>query len=261
MKIDLKCGDCLEEMKKMQNEIIDLTITSPPYDNLRTYNGNYEFDFVNIAKELYRITKKGGVVVWIVNDATINGSETGTSFKQALYFKEIGFNLHDTMIWKKISPFTHKNRYISNFEYMFILSKGKPKTTNIIFDRKNKWAGVKVHGTLQQKNDGRLTEINGKKKNRVVKEYGARFNVWEIPPDKNNKTGHPAVFPINLVKDHLLSWSNEGDLILDCFMGSGTTGVVCKKLNRNFIGIEIDESYFNIAKKRIEEAKEQITLF
>ena len=122
--------DCIEGMKKLESEIIDLTITSPPYDNLRKYNG-YSFDFENIAKELYRTTKKGGVAAWVVNDSTVKGSETGTSFKQALFFKEIGFNLHDTMIFAKNNPvpLTH-NRYEQQFEYMFILSKGKPKTFN-----------------------------------------------------------------------------------------------------------------------------------
>lgn len=249
--IQLLKGDCKELLKTLDDNSIDLTVTSPPYDNLRLYNG-YSFDFENIAKELYRVTKKGGVIVWIVNDSTINGSESGTSFRQALYFKEIGFNLHDTMIWQKISPFTHKNRYIADFEYMFILSKGKPKTANLICDRKNKWAGTQVHGTLQQKNDGQLVTINGKGK-RIIKEYGARYNVWNIPAEKNNKTGHPAVFPIRLVKDHIITWSEENDIVLDCFMGSGTTALACKELNRQFIGMEIDDTYFNIAKERINE--------
>lgn len=151
----LWCGDCLELMKNIPDGSIDLTVTSPPYDNLRTYNGNisqWSFEkFQEIAKELYRATADGGVVVWVVNDATIKGSETGTSFRQALWFKEIGFNLHDTMIWEKISPFQHKNRYIQNFEYMFVLSKGKPKTANLIQDRKNKYSGTKIHGTDRQK--------------------------------------------------------------------------------------------------------------
>lgn len=250
-------GDCLEVMKQIPDKSVDLTVTSPPYDNLRTYNGNvnqwcYE-KFQGIANELYRITKDGGVIVWVVNDATINGSETGSSFRQALYFKEIGFNLHDTMIWQKNSPFTHKNRYIADFEYMFVLSKGKPKTANIICDRKNKWSGTKVHGTLQQTNNGVLVAINGKDK-RSIKEFGARYNIWDIPAEKNNKTGHPAVFPLRLAQDHIVSWSNEGDTILDCFMGSGTTGIAAKNLNRNFIGIELDEKYFEIAKNRIETA-------
>lgn len=250
-------GDCVQLMKQLPNEYVDLTVTSPPYDELRQYGGtNWDFEiFKRVADELYRVTKQGGVVVWIVNDATKNGSETGTSFRQALYFKEIGFNLHDTMIWQKISPFTHKNRYIADFEYMFVLSKGKPKTANIIQDRKNKWAGTKVHGTIQQQNDGKLVEINGKKKGRVVKEFGARLNIWDMPGDKTNKTGHPAVFPINLVKDHIITWSNEEDVVLDTFMGSGTTCVAALQTNRNYIGFEINPDYYEIAKKRISQAE------
>lgn len=250
--------DCLLTMKRMQDNSIDLVVTSPPYDNLREYNG-FSFDFENIAKELYRVMKEGGVVVWIVADATINGSETGTSFRQALYFMECGFNLHDTMIWEKISPFTFPDRYISNFEYMFVLSKGKPKTTNLICDRKNLWGGVPVHGTLRQTGDD-LTTINGKGK-RMVKEYGARLNTWNIPAEKNNKTGHPAVFPERLVGDHIKTWSNEGDIVYDPFLGSGTTALVSIKSNRHYIGSEISAEYFDIASKRISNESAQLKLF
>jgi len=248
-------GDCLDELPKIFDKSIDLIITSPPYDNLRDCNNssNWNFDiFKNIANKLQKVLKQGGVIVWIVNDATINGSETGTSFKQALYFKEIGLNLHDTMIWQK-ETFTSvgsiKTRYAPVFEYMFVLSKGKPKKFNSIKDRKNINAGKKIHGTIRQKN-GQTKPVSSNGQN--IKEYGIRFNVWKINSEKSNKTNHPAVFPINLIEDHIKTWSNEKDLILDCFMGSGTTGVACKNLNRKFIGIEKDDKYFNIAKQRIE---------
>ena len=245
--------DCLNIFPKILNESIDLIITSPPYDNMRDYNNssiwNFEI-FKNIAKELQRVLKEGGIIVWIVNDTTNKGSETGTSFKQALYFKEINLNLHDTMIWQKeTNPFTHKNRYINIFEYMFVFCKGKLKTANLIKDRKNKHGGTKVHGTQRERNGSvRLPTRMGKE----IKEYGSRFNVWQINTDKKNKTNHPAVFPIELVQDHIKTWSNENDTVLDCFMGSGTTGLACKKLNRKFIGIEKDKKYFDIAKNRIE---------
>ena len=250
-------GDCLELMKNIPDGSVDLAVTSPPYDNLRTYNGNIEQwnfgKFKEIAKELYRVTANGGVVVWVVGDATIKGSETGTSFRQALHFMDCGFNLHDTMIWHKISPFQHKNRYISSFEYMFVLSKGKPKTANIICDRKNKWAGTQIHGTERQAS-GKTKNLSDVQKSKKVKEYGARYNIWDITPCKSNKTGHPAVFPEQLANDHIISWSNEGDTVLDCFMGSGTTGKMAVLNNRRFIGIELDKGYFNIAKERIEKA-------
>ena len=248
-------GDCLEVMKNIPNNSIDLVVTSPPYDNLRSYNGNIEqwcFDkFKKIANELFRVTKDGGVVVWIVGDSTIKGSETGSSFKQALYFKECGFNIHDTMIWQKISPFQHHNRYIPAFEYMFVFSKGKPKTANIIKDRKNKYANQKVHGTERQRN-GKTKPLSDVQKSKVVKEYGSRLNIWDISNEKKNKTGHPAVFPEQLAHDHIITWSNENEIVLDPFMGSGTTGVACINTNRKFVGIEIDDTYFETAKKRIE---------
>jgi DNA modification methylase len=247
--IDLHLGDCLEVMKSLPEKSIDLTVTSPPYDNLRTYNG-YSFDFEGIAKELYRVTKDGGVVVWVVGDATVNGSETGTSFKQALYFKEIGFNLHDTMIYEKDGiAFPDKNRYQQSFEYMFVLSKGKPKTLNLINDRKNVSFGRKVTGT-ERNADG--TTRKASCFGNPIKEFGIRWNVWRIASTKGNvKTGHPAMFSESLAHDHIVSWSNEGNTVLDCFLGSGTTGKMAKQLNRSFIGIEISKEYFEIAKGRI----------
>lgn len=260
MNAQIFCGDCLEIMKGIPDGSVDLTVTSPPYDNLRTYNGNidqWNFDkFKDIAKELYRVTANGGIVVWIVADATIKGSETGTSFRQALYFMDCGFNLHDTMIWEK-PTFTATGslavRYAPVFEYMFAFSKGKPKTFNPIKDKPNVSAGTKIHGTIRQKN-GRT-----KKQSCIGNEiqlFGQRHNVWKICPEKSNKNRkHPAVFPEQLAKDHIISWSNEGDTVLDCFMGSGTTGVACINTNRKFIGIELDPTYFETAKKRLEEAE------
>ena len=248
--------DCIEIMDLLiaEGSQVDLTVTSPTYDDLRDYEKSlvWNFDvFKKVAQRLYNITKEGGVVVWVVGDKTIKGSESGTSFKQALYFKEIGFNLHDTMIWYKGScPFTDKTRYYQSFEYMFILSKGKPKCFNPIQDRKNKWSGTKVHGTLRQSN-GTLVKPSGVKKGREVKEYGYRFNVWEVSPERNNTTGHPAVFSEKLAQDHILSWSNEDDTVLDCFMGSNTTGKMALLNNRKFIGIEKVEDYFEISKQRI----------
>lgn len=243
----IKCGDCVELMKELPECFVDLTVTSPPYDNLRTYNG-FEWDFEETAKELYRITKEGGVVVWIVNDATIKGNETGSSFKQALFFKEIGFNLHDTMIWiKDGGGAVGSNKcYTQNFEYMFVLSKGTPKTINLIRDKVNLSFGVDKSGVGRRNPDG-TKKIETRK---PAKEFSKRNNWWYVPPQKGN--GHPAVFPEQLANDHILTWSNDGDVVLDPFMGIGGAGVSCKNLNRDFIGMELDENYFEIAKKRIE---------
>ena len=257
--IDLRCGDCLDVMKTIPDNSVDLTVTSPPYDNLRTYNGNidqWNFDkFKEIAKELHRVTADGGVVVWIVADATIKGSETGTSFRQALWFMECGFNLHDTMIYKKtkfppIDP-TTAYRYTGCFEYMFVFSKGKPKCCNYIKE-KCKHAGKKAVSYQRSENDKLRYDRKEKTKNHVVNDYKIKCNVWEYA--SCSVKGHPAPFPEKLAEDHIISWSNEGDTVLDCFMGSGTTGKMAVLNNRHFIGIELDEGYFNIAKKRIEEA-------
>ena len=240
-------GDCLEKLKELEDVSIDLTVTSPPYDNLRTYNG-YTFDFEGIAKELYRVTKQGGVVVWVVGDQTVNGSETGTSFKQALYFKEIGFNLHDTMIYQKKSCYAHdprNKRYKSIFEYMFVLSKGTPKTYNEIKDEPNIHAGKLYKGGKGRDKKGNLR----KSIEFVIPDFQARYNIWKIPTD--HKSHHPAIFPEKLTEDHILSWSNEGDIVLDPMAGSGTTLKMAKKNNRNYIGIEISPEYIEIINKRL----------
>lgn len=257
-------GDCLEKMKDIPDGSVDLVVTSPPYDNLREYNNNIdewnEKKWSNIIQDIFRVMKQGGVVVWVVSDATMEGSESGTSFKQALWARECGFNLHDTMIWYKDAfTFPSPTRYHQCFEYMFVWSKGQPKTINLIKDRFNKWGGTKVHGTSRNKDGNTFRKSNHNKGN--VSDFGTRFNVWEQSSEKKNTSGHPAVFPERLAKDHVISWSNKDDIILDPFMGSGTTGVVCKQLDRNFIGIEIDKEYFNIAKKRIENTPIQDTLF
>lgn len=250
----IECGDCLELLKTIPDNSVDLVVTSPPYDNLRTYGG-FTWDFENIAKQLFRVIKDGGVIVWIVADATIKGSESGTSFRQALFFKEIGFNIHDTMIWcKDTLNFPDKTRYGNCFEYMFVFSKGKPKTINKICDRKNKWAGTKLHGTSRDANGETFRKANHNKGE--VKEFGERFNVWNLPTEKNNKTGHPAVFPKQLVMDHIISWSNPGDIVLDPFLGSGTTAVAAVNTNRHYIGFELNEEYYDIACKRLDEVEE-----
>lgn len=247
-------GDCLDLIKSIDDNSIDLTVTSPPYDNLRNYNG-FTFDFENIARELFRVTKIGGVVVWIVGDQTINGSETGTSFKQALYFKEIGFNLHDTMIWHKHS-FNYdprRNRYKQHFEFMYIFSKCKPKTFNPIKDVIVKTAG-KFKKSSKRLPNGSIRDYGFIRMN----EYQARSNVWYIPQD--TKSNHPAVFPEKLAEDHIISWSNENDIVLDPMCGSGTTCKMALKNNRNFIGIEISQEYVDIANQRIKEHKQQLVL-
>ena len=246
--------DCLDGMKLMDDNTVDLTVTSPPYDSLRTYNG-YSFDFENTAKELLRVTKDGGLVVWVVGDSyDKKGSETLTSFKQALFFKEIGFNVHDTMIYQKNSyPFPPSNRYYQQFEYMFVLSKGKPKTTNLL-SQKTKWRKDTSQVSTCRNADGSTVAMKYEK----GKEDRILDNVWLINTGYMRTTKdkfaykHPAMFPEELCEKHILSWSNEGDTVLDCFMGSGTTAKMAQLNNRKWVGFEMSEEYCDIIKQRLE---------
>lgn len=247
------CIDCVEGMKKLPENSIDLTVTSPPYDDLRGYNG-FDFDFKNIAKELFRITKKGGVVVWVVGDQTIKGDETGSSFRQALYFKQVGFNLFDTMIYLKTprGAVGNNRTYWQAFEYMFILSKGVPKTINLIRDRENKDARDGDNGT-KRLHDGTLL----KQKRAGYSKFGRRTNVWEYLIGRGHSASddlaykHPAIFPEKLVQDHITSWTNHGDVVFDPMCGSGTTCKMAKLQKRDYIGMDISSEYCEIANERL----------
>jgi len=242
--------NCLETMSRMADESIDMVLTSPPYDNLRTYNG-YAFDFEAISKELTRIIKPGGVIVWVVGDQTIKGSESGTSFRQALSFIQNGLNLHDTMIWQKTNPMpkVKTKRYFDCFEYMFVFSKGQPKSFNPIM-QPTKQGGKIYNSTTKQITAGKERV----QKTFVLNHERFKDNIWPIAVAQN-KTGHSAVFPLQLANDHVITWSQLNDLIYDPFMGSGTTAIAAAKHGRRWVGSEISSEYAEMAMKRIEEMK------
>ena len=252
---EIICGDAVEVMQAMPSDSVDLVVTSPPYDELRDYNG-YSFNFEGIAKGLYRVIKKGGVLVWVVGDQTIKGDETGTSFRQALYFKQVGFNLFDTMIYLKTprGAVGNNKTYWQAFEYMFILSKGTPKTINLIKDRENKDERSGDNGT-KRLHDGTLLKL----KRAGYSKYGRRTNVWEYLIGRGHSASddiayeHPAIFPEKLARDHITSWSNPGDVIFDPMCGSGTTCKMAKLNKRDFIGIDISSEYCKIAEERLRQ--------
>lgn len=244
------CSDCIEFMRNIEDSIIDLTITSPPYDDLRLYNG-YDFDYGAVAKELYRITKPGGVVVWVIGDKIVRGNKTLTSFKHALVFQEVGFNVHDTMIYKKKNtPFMRSNAYTNCFEYMFVFSKGSPKTFNPIKEKTVR-SGYEmlVHN---KKADGINKKVLGK-----LNEQKTKTNIWEYAVGLGGSTSdriafkHPAIFPEKLAQDHIISWSNPGDIVFDPMCGSGTTCKMAALNNRIFLGCDISQEYVDIANERI----------
>lgn len=251
------CGDSAKVLKELPDEVIDLTVTSPPYDDLRDYEG-YNFDFESIAKELFRVTKDGGVLVWVVGDKTHEGSETGTSFNQALFFKSTGFKLHDTMIYHKYTPPLTHNHYEQHFEYMFIFVKGKIKTFNPIKENK-KWKDSRKKKQIRRNKDNSMDY--GYCKQSIEKIIG---NVWSYDTGKLPGVSkddiayqHPAIFPELLAHDHIISWSNEGDLVLDPFAGSGTTLKMAKLNRRNYLGIEISEKYCDIIRRRLDKYNNQ----
>lgn len=251
-------GDSSLILKEFPKESIDLVVTSPPYDNLRDYTGErpWSFDsFKRIARQLYRVMKPGGVVVWVVGDAIDNGGKTLTSYRQALFFQSIGFKMFDVIIYEKAgSGPPHPNRYFNSFEYMFVLSKGLPKTINILKDKPNKWANHSTYSEVtRREKDGSLT----KKGKKVVNEFGVRTNIWRYANGRGFATQdeiayqHPAIFPEKLVEDHIRAWSNEGDLVLDPFGGSGTVAKIANQQNRNWVLVEISPEYCEIARQRV----------
>ena len=261
MTIQLFNDDCLQVLRTLPDNSVDLVLTSPPYDNLRNYGGKSQFVFDKTANQLGRVLKQGGVIVWIVGDQTKNGCESLSSFKQAIYFVEnVGLNLYDTMIYQRWGlPLSHR-RYEQEFEYMFVFCKGKPKTFNPL-TQPSKYAGIKKS---MKCHSASTTEINSKLGKPIdafiIKDQRLRGNIWRYAVGANQSTRdkiafqRPAIFPEPLATDHILSWSNEGDLVLDPFAGSGTTLKIASQLRRDSIGIEINHEYCELIKQRIEAA-------
>lgn len=254
-------ASCIAVMDGLDDASIDLVVTSPPYDNLREYGG-YHFDLDGIVRRLYRVIKEGGVVVWVVADATVDGSETGSSFKQALLFMETGFRLHDTMIFRKRNPIpqVYRKRYTNEFEYMFVFSKGVVKTHNpIMIDCLH--AGLELNGTTY-KNYSKGNQVR-RKLAKPVQAQKIKGNIWEYVVGKNKEDqeakGHPAPFPCQLAEDHILSWSNSGDIVFDPMCGSGTVCKVAKTLGRHFIGAEVSTEYCRIASARVAKTERRAT--
>ena len=258
--------NCLDTMARMDDGLIALTVTSPPYDDMRTYEG-IAFtpdEFKKIAAQLFRVTSPGGAVVWVVCDQVNDGDESGSSFRQALGFKAAGFKLHSTMIYEKPPPgaIGDTRSYWRSFEYMFVLSKGRIKTINLLYDRKNNNCS-KPRQTTFRRRDGTMTS----KRHTGQGQYGRRTNLWKYPRGGSHSTrdkiayGHPAIFPERLAQDHILSWSDETDIVYDPFCGSGTTCKMAMLNRRRYIGSDISANYCRIARTRIEDAAGQNSLF
>lgn len=248
----IMCRDHNSLLSEFPPNSVHLTVTSPPYDDLRDYKG-YTFDHKQLAQNLYRVTIDGGVVVWVVKDSVQDGGKSMTSYTQAIDFVNTGFNLYDVIIYSKYGgAFSHKNRYCDTFEYMFVFSKGFPITTNIIKDKVNKKFGEKSRGHIRRK-DGGLTLRDRKRTGK----YSNRYNIWSYATGNMGSTKdkiafeHPAIFPEKIARDHIYSWSNEGDVVLDPMSGSGTVPKMAYLMNRKYIGIDISQKYCDIAQQRL----------
>ncbi len=267
-QVRLRRGDFLDRVKKFKTNTIDCTITSPPYDDIRDYENSLVWNLdvcVQMAKELYRVSKVGAVVCWVVADQTKDGSESGNAFRQALAFMDVGFKLHDTMIYRKENPppTGGNNRYFQSWEYMFVFSKGKPKTFNPkMIKRKNKYNDKRTHRT---KNFVRGADGKHKEKRTVeLREVVKSTNILSYVVGGGNSTmdkeafQHPAIFPEHLVYDLILTFTNAGDLVCDPMHGSGTVGKMCVLTGRRILGFEKVRKYFDVQINRITEYHQHI---
>lgn len=258
MENDIYCADFTEFYKKLveANIKVDFSISSPPYAHNRTYNG-FKFDIEKMVNALTEVTKPGGACVWVVGDITEDDSETGLPFDHATEFLNNGWNLHDTMIFEKSGlPFPSKDRYTQSWEYMFVFSyQLKPKTVHLLKDKPNANAGKPAHWgkTTARQKDGSLKEVG---KNYITPEFGVRTNIWRYITGGVGCTQdriaykHPAIFPEALVRDHILSWTDPNDLVLDPMNGSGTTTKIARLTKRRYIGVDISKEYVTLAKER-----------
>ena len=257
---DLHLGDCADVLPRL-NVSPALILTSPPYDALRDYGG-YGFGFARVAEAIVGVMPDGGYLVWVVSDATKDGSETGTSYRQVLGFMERGLKLHDTMIYQRALPRYIKGepRYANTFEFMFVFVKGLSRVFHPICDSPNVYAGktVKRSAQMREEDGSRTTTNTHYGEPMKVATHSKRSNIWryatghgQSAPDMPSAHEHPAIFPLALARDHIRSWTNPGDLVLDPMAGSGTTLRAAKDLGRRFVGVEIHQPYWDLARKRL----------
>ena len=259
--VQLYHGNCAEVIPQLGVKP-QLVLTSPPYDNLRDYGG-HDFDFDAVADAIVSVMPEGGVLVWVVADGTHEGSETGTSFRQSLGFMERGLRLHDTMIFEKAQQGVYiRNRYNQTFDYMFVFSSGPPRVFNIIEDKPNLTAGraYAFSNSIGRREDDEKSVYDSSPRKVVTGDYGRRGNIWRYAVGRNsfgtdykNAHRHPAMFPLALARDHIISWSDPGDLVLDPMAGSCTTLRAAKDLGRKAIGIEIHQEYCDDSIERLSQ--------
>ena len=250
------CGDSAEVLKNFPDNSIDMVVTSPPYDGLRDYNG-FSLDLHKIGKEIYRVLKDGGIAVMVIQDATKDFAKSLTSFRTIVdWCDNVGFRLFETVIYHKngTEGAWWKQRFRVDHEYMPIFMKGKKPQ---YFNKEplkipSKHGGKVMSGSGNRRTDGTLSETV----RRPINTMKCRGTVWDylMAGDKNPlKRKHPAVFPDKIPYDCIQCFCPEGGLVLDPFIGCGSTAVMAKVLGRNYIGIDISREYCDLAEERIEK--------
>jgi site-specific DNA-methyltransferase (adenine-specific) len=253
-------NDCVSEMATLPDNCIPLTVTSPPYDKLRRYGGQrWSFEtFEKVARQLFRLTMPGGVVLWVVQDGTVDGSLTGTSARQWLYFQQIGFDLNSVLILATRGWRSQTSRYANQFHFGFVLSKGRPRAFHPIRDRINSTAGQRLRCSRRSASGEAVTTYNG---DRRLGLHGYRANVWfyDVGGGKSTKdryaSRHEALMPEQMARDLIISWSRPGDLIFDPFCGAATTCKMALLSHRHYLGIEAHALYYRLALRRMRDAQ------
>ena len=263
LKDKLIVGDCLNIMKKIEENTFDLIVFSPPYDSLRKYN-DYTFDLKKTGEQIFRVLKDGCLCAMVIQDQTKNFGKSLTSFRTAVdWVDRIGFKLFETVIYRKhgIEGAWWNKRFRVDHEYIHLFLKGeKPRYFNKDPLRiPSKHGGKTMVGSGNRKTDGTTTKTTTIHVNKMK----CRGTVWDYlnAGDKNKlKQQHPAVFPDKIPYDIISCFSPVKGLVLDPFVGSGSTCVMAKKLDRFYTGIDISSKYIEIAKKRLKEVQMELNI-
>lgn len=266
-------GHCLEKLKLLPDSSVDLIFTSPPYaDNRRkTYNGtpikNYVEWFLPISQELFRVLKPHGSFVLNIKERAVNGERQTYVLKLILAMKEQGWLWTEEYIWHKKNSYPGKwpNRFRDAWERCLHFTKGKKfqMYQEAVMVPMGKWAEKRLSKLSPEdrtRHESKVSSGLGRNvSNWVGREKAYPTNVLYLPTECSNRN-HSAAFPIDLPLWFIRLFTQEGDVVLDPFMGSGTTAIASLQTNRHFIGIELKEEYYRLTCQAIAKHREKYSL-